>query len=224
MNTHPSTMPRLAAITSATMLLVMTVLAMLSLLTWLPVIFDAQDPVQTLANFSVNPPLLSQFVYAVTLIIVLDIALGFSLYKLFPHSVLSVVMGGTRVIYSALFFAALLPLWQLLLTHEANNMLPAAADLQAGFVSFNYVWSISLAVFGLHLVLLGRLFCRRAGWAAKTLAGACTLAGVAYMVDGTTLWLLPSLATSLADYVGWGELVVMIYLFAVGFWPVKKSA
>lgn len=208
-------LPKIPALLSGLILLVMTALAIVSLLTWMPELYDATNAEQTLLNYQQAPQLFSFFNLAVIAIIVLDIVLGYTLFRLFPGTKMNVAMAAARVLYGLAFLAALWPL----LRFSGDN----AGVLQSAWQSFEHNWMLSLAIFGVHLVLLGRLFCARSGWVSKALAIACTVAGVAYIVDGISLLLLAPYATTLANYVGWAELLVMLYLIGIAM-PFRRAA
>lgn len=207
--------PTSAALLSGLILLLMTVLAIVSLLVWMPQLYDANSAAQTLLNYQQAPQRLAYFNLVVIAIIVLDIVLGYTLFRLFPASKTNMAMAIARVLYGLAFLAALMPL----LRFSGDD----AVLLQSAWQSFEHYWLVSLAIFGLHLILLGRLFCNRQGWVGKALAVACTLAGIAYVLDGLSLLLFAPYATTFSNYVGWAELVVMVYLIVIAM-PFRKRA
>ena len=69
--------------------------------------------------------------------------------------------------------------------------------------------------FGLHLALLG-IAAYRSGFIPKALGAILGLAGASYLIDYSSLILLPELNLRVSFIFGWGELVFMIWLLIRG--------
>lgn len=170
---------RRAAIFSALSLLVMAVLAGIGIGYAFPQIYVAGDAAATRAHLLQTPGLFSLFFGCFLSIALLDLLLSFTLYRFFRqvNGGLSLSMGLLRLAYTGLLAVALYALSSVFMveaTSSENQVL-----IQQGIEQFLQSWSLSLIVFGAHLLLLG-LVCLRAGFISRALAGLLLFAGLCY--------------------------------------------
>lgn len=81
--------------------------------------------------------------------------------------------------------------------------------------AFTDVWELGLAVFGVHLTLLGYLFLR-SGYISRWLSILVGIAGIGYLVDSFGGILLNGLGISVAAFTFLGE-VLLIFWLLLGF-------
>jgi len=79
---------------------------------------------------------------------------------------------------------------------------------QAGYM-------IAQVFFGLWLLPLGNLICK-SGFLPRVVGGLLVLAGVGYLVDVATFFLLPNFGVTLSEFTFVGELALMLWLVVRG--------
>lgn len=117
---------------------------------------------------------------ALLVIVLLDLVIAWALDVVFRRTdpALSRAAAWLRVAYSAMLGVAVG------LLASVPRLLDAGSDIEvlAAIDSFNDVWLVGLAVFGLHLVVLGILVAR-SGLVPPALGWVVGLAGAAYLAD-----------------------------------------
>jgi len=134
----------------------------------------------------------SQFhmgVGAFALMVLVDLILAFPLYRLLKSTNNKMAMASSvlRFINGAVFALALVNLIEVsLLTAnpaQLNDLVMLLLE------RFNYVWTIGLLFFGLHLLLLGQLVFRSSIF-PRLIGVFLQIAGISYLIDsGAQLWL-----------------------------------
>ena len=110
----------------------------------------------------------------------------------------AVLAGWLRVVYAVVFIVAI--------TQLAGGQ-PAA---------YHQIWQVGLLVFGVHLVLVGRLVAR-SGWLPRWLGVLVAVAGVGYVVDSVLAVLLVAMPFSVSTVTFVGELLL-------AGWLVRRAA
>lgn len=157
------------------------------------------------------------------IVAVLDIVVAWALYVFLEpaNKNLSLLAAWFRVVYSAILGVALFSYANVLrLLGGAHYMKGAEtgqlhADVMLSLKGFDDGWAIGLVFFGIHLVILGYLVFK-SGYVPRMLGIVLALAGAAYVTDSFAKFLLPSHAIELATFVGWGELLFMLWLLYKG--------
>ena len=88
-------------------------------------------------------------------------------------------------------------------------MLSAVNAFQSG-------WDTALAVFGLHLLVLG-IVVVQAGVGRRIVGILVIVSSIGYMVDGFGTILSPDYSLKLATFTFIGEVVLMVWLLWTGF-------
>jgi len=152
---------------------------------------------------------------ALLVVCVLDVLAGAALAVVLSdrHRDLAVLAGAFRVAYAAVFAAVLVPLG----AAEAG-----IGDHAQAWATFDQGWTLSLLLFGPHLVLLAPLLWGR-GRVAAVLAVLLAAAGSLYVLDAVRSLLLPGVeALAGAVEAGLvvtgvaGEVGLAIWLLVVG--------
>jgi uncharacterized protein DUF4386 len=84
--------------------------------------------------------------------------------------------------------------------------------VMASIASFDNGWDIMLAIFGLHLLVLGYLLFRSADF-PRFLGVLVVIAGAGYLADTFTLILVPDFAFTFSVYTFVGEALLIVWLF-----------
>ncbi len=186
------------------------------------------DAGQTVANVTASMGMFRLGLLAFLIIAVLDIVIAWALFVVLRdvHHDLALLAAWSRLIYSAFLGVALLHLFRviaLLTDPEPGAALGAdatGAQVMLALGSFDAAWSIGLAVFGVHLILLGVVLIR-SRLVPRVLGVLLLVAGVAYVVDTLAQALLPDysavadvllVAVALPSMIGEGWLGLWLLL------------
>jgi ABC-type multidrug transport system fused ATPase/permease subunit len=151
-------------------------------------------------------------------VVVLDVVVAWALWAFFDrvHHTVAVLAALCRGLYAAVFAVAisrLVAAARLL----SDGRLSGPADLQlqsevlAGIHQFDYIWSLGLGLFGLHLLLIGWL-AFVSGFVPRFVGLLVALAGAGYLVDSLGGLLYATYTFELASLTFIGEVVLMIWL------------
>jgi hypothetical protein len=149
------------------------------------------DEQATFSNIVDNPVSFNKGVLAFLLMALVDLILAWPLYVLLreTNKKLAVVSSLLRVINAGFFFAALAGLLVICVKlHQGNLDLQQTTSLLA---HFNFVWTIGLLIFGIHLLFLGKLILDSKSF-PKPLGFLMMLAGMGYLLDCTAQLTLSS--------------------------------
>lgn len=161
------------------------------------------DAAKTARDIAASEGLFRAGVASMFLVVVLDVIVACALYRVFTSvdQTLSLLAAAFRLVYSAVFMVAL------------GSLLDALRHLDEQVLDridgFSDLWTASLGLFGVHLLLLGCLAFRSShlpGWLGILLA----IAGLGYLADGFGALLGLDLAVS--TYTFLGELLLAIWL------------
>lgn len=156
------------------------------------------DAAATMANLSGSMGLVRFGFVAFLTVFIADVVVAWALHVVFRgvHRDLSLLAAWSRLTYTVFLGAGLvfyLEAVRLLGDPSLAGVLGSdqvAAQVGLAMASFNDTWLIGLAVFGVHLVLLGVLVLR-SGLASRFMAWLLLAAGVAYLVDTVLHAVLP---------------------------------
>jgi Domain of unknown function (DUF4386) len=159
-----------------------------------------------------------------------DVVIAWALYYLLaPVSrPLSLLTAWFRLIYTAVALCGWLNLvtaFRLLNTPEYLTLFGSVqlhAQLKLLLSSFRYGWSISLVIFGIHLVLLGYLI-YRSGYIPKILGILLVIDGLGWEIDSLQAYLYPNAHLGFIFITFFGELVFMLWLLIRG-WKIQELA
>ena len=127
---------------------------------------------------------------AFLVIFLVDVVIAWAIYVVFRDQSrdFSLLSAWLRLVYTIFLGVALVFFFQALRLLSGRAFLEVfdvgqlEAQALVALESFNAMWLIGLAAFGLHLVVLGRLIVR-SGVASRVLGHILTLAGAAYVLD-----------------------------------------
>ncbi len=134
-------------------------------------------------------------------VFLIDLIVAWALYVLFRgvHRDLSLLAAWSRLVYTVFLGVSLVYLFRALaLVDVGGPRVRLENEVLLALRSFEFIWIVGLAAFGVHLVLLGRLLLAAQN-APRWLGWAVTAAGSAYVLD--------TLAhVVLADYTAYADL------------------
>ena len=138
---------------------------------------------------------------------------------------LALAVTGLRVVYAAVFAVALLNLWNVVLllgsSVTSTPSPPAISQVTTSIVSFNNVWDIGLAVFGLHLVGLGGLLVRAPSF-GRVIGGLVVIAGLGYLVDSLGRLFVADYSLTLSMFTFIGEALLIVWLFRLAIRGIAR--
>lgn len=160
---------------------------------------------------------------------ILDIIVAWALYVLLrpTNKSISLLAGWFRIIYAAILALALNNLFNILqLLSGTNNIILATDQLYVQvmlfFSAFRSGWNIGLAIFGIHLLLLGYLIVK-SGYIPKWLGVLVAISGLGYTADSFISFLIPTCDIKISIYTFIGEVLLMFWLLWKGIRGFDKK-
>jgi hypothetical protein len=160
---------------------------------------------------------------AFVVVAVLDVVVAWALYAFFRpvNREVALLAGWLRLAYAAVFAVAISHLAAAL--HVLGNadslhaFTPDQLHTQAllKIAEFHDVWTVSLVLFGAHLVLIGYMV-YRSGFAPKLLGLLVAIAGAGYLLDSFGALLFSDFAISVSAVTFVGEFLLMVWLLVKG--------
>lgn len=185
---------------------------------------------QTARNIVAHPQLFGGAILCYVITLVLDVIIAWALYFLFVpvNRSLSLLTAWFRLVYTTMALFALLHLvtvYRLLTTADYLTLFgsgPLHAQVQLLLNSFRYDWSVSLAIFGIHLMLLGFLIVR-SRYIPKVLGILLALDGLGWVASSLSPYLYPHVTFDYFFRVAFVELSLPIWLLIRG-WKIREPA
>ena len=181
------------------------------------------DAAATARDIAASEGLFRASIAALVLIVVLDVLVAWGLFEFFKgvHPGLSRLAAWFRVAYAVVFAVAISQLASALhllgndhyLSAFDADQLHASALLEIG--EFNDLWQVALALFGVHLVLIGYL-AFISGQVPKVIGGLLVVAGLGYLVDSFGVLLVSDYSISVGSVTFVGEALLMLWLLVRG--------
>lgn len=186
---------------------------------------------QTATDMLASEGLVRLGIVALLVVAILDVIVAWGLYAFFApvDEGLSRMAAWLRLAYAAVFVVAIAHLMGAVgLLNDSQTATGAEAGLlQADALQqitlLQDLWSLGLAVFGLHLVLIGYL-AFVSGYVPRWLGVLIVLAGVGYVVDSIGAILMGDfpITVSLVTFIG--ELLLAVWLLVRGRRAVPVTA
>lgn len=219
---------RQAAVIAGLGLLLMCLLAPVAFFSVLQNLVVAGDTQTTFSNIVASESLFRTSIVLLLLVVILDIVVAWGLYVLLKpvNKSLSLLTACFRLVYAAIFAAALANLHDVLQLLNGSEYLsifePDQIHTQVTLLieSFYNEWSIGLAIFGFHLLLLGLLVFKSN---SRVLGILVVLAGTGYIVDSYGKILMSDYSLTLGLYTFFGEILLIFWLFWIGIKGVPAT-
>jgi Domain of unknown function (DUF4386) len=193
-----------------------------------PKLVAANNAALTVQNISAHPGLFAAAILCYSISFIGDVVIAWALYILLApvNRALSLLAAWCQLVYAAVALCSvfgLLNVYHLLftpyyLTLFGSGQLEAQVWFQLH--SFHYQWSMSLIVFGIHLVLLGYLVFR-SGYIPWILGIALFIAGLGWMIAGLGPYILPNANLDFTLITAFGEVFFTLWLWIRG-WKVRE--
>jgi hypothetical protein len=159
-----------------------------------------------------------------------DVIIAWALYVLLApvNKALSLLAAWFQLVYAAVALCSvfgLLDVYHLLATPYYLTVFGSGqlhAQVWLLLHSFHNEWSMSLIVFGIHLVLLGYLV-YRSGYIPWILGIALFIAGLGWMIAGLGPYVLPNANLDFTFITAFGEVLFMLWLWIRG-WKVQVGS
>lgn len=160
---------------------------------------------------------------ALLAVALLDVVVAWALRTFFApvNAHLATLAAWLRLSYAAVFAAAISQLTGVLpLLRNAPYVTTLGADQRRAeamlkIQSYEDIWHAGLALFGLHLVLIGYL-AYRSGYVPRALGVLLAVAGVGYLVDTFAALLMTDYSISLSAVTFIGEALFLVWLLVKG--------
>ncbi|MCB9187983.1 MAG: DUF4386 domain-containing protein [Flavobacteriales bacterium] len=174
---------RKSAVLSGISILIMAIVALVIMPTIFKPIFDA-DKGELRDVFTDVKPFFLSGVLGWVIILATDVMVSWGLYRYYKtdSNLKSELMGGLRLLYSVGLGIGVVQLVRAYLLLKSSEY--SVMEVYNLVISFQSIWQLSLIVFGVHLLVLSALVCRK-----KTFRQAISLllfvAGVGYTISNT---------------------------------------
>lgn len=186
------------------------------------------DTAETVRNIQTNRELFLLGVFAHLITFVADVILAWALYVLLApvHRALSLLTAWFRLVYTAVALGALMHLvtaFRLIdggAYGEAFGAHLLYAQVEVLIKSFRYEWSLSIAIFGIHVALGGYLVAR-SGYIPRIVGILLVIAGLGYVFNYLGPYLYPALDLRFLPVTFLGELIFPIWLLIRG-WRIPE--
>ncbi len=219
---------RQAALAAGFGLLVMCFLAPIAYFSVIQNLIVQGDAQATVANIMDSLGSFRISVVLLLLVAILDVVVAWGLYVLFKpvNKSLSLLTAWLRVVYAAVFVVAITSLYNILpLLGDAGYAEILGADqlntqVMLLLESYRIEWDTGLAIFGIHLFLLGYLLFKSG---TRILGVLVVLAGIGYIVDSFGKMLLADYSLTVGLYTFAGEILLLFWLLWIGFKGVPTA-
>jgi hypothetical protein len=183
---------------------------------------------QTVANIGAHPTLFLAIFFCYLINFVGDVVIAWALYFLLAPTNKAVALLASifQLVYTAVALSAS---FNLLIAHRMVTVPEYAALFSSGALqaqvalllhSFRYVYSLSLVIFGLHLLLVGGLI-YRSGYLPKWLGVVLVIDGLGWVIYPLQPYLLPNANLDFIFITFFGEVIFMLYLLVMG-WRLRE--
>jgi len=224
--------PRKIALVAGLGLLIMTIFAISTGIYGPSNLIVPGDATKTANNITADLLEFRVGVFSYLIVIICDLIVAWALYVFLKpvNKSLSSLAALFRIVYAILFATALANYMNALQLLNGANYLTAIqtnqlnANVMLSLNAFTDGWAIAYIFFGLHLVLVGYLvFKYRAnGYILRILGIVIVVSGLGYLVQYLGQVVSPSIP-QVSVILGWGELLLLIWLLVKGIKSTKTE-
>jgi hypothetical protein len=195
-----------------------------------PKLVVASNAEQTVQNISAHMGLFAAAILCYVASFIGDIIIAWALYVLLApvNRALSLLAAWCQLVYAAVALCSvfgLLDVYHLLATPYYLTVFGSGqlhAQVWLLLHSFHFNWSMSLIVFGIHLVLVGYLIFR-SGYIPWIVGIALFIAGLGWIIAGVGPYVLPNANLDFTFITAFGEVFFMLWLWIRG-WAILREA
>jgi hypothetical protein len=193
-----------------------------------PKLVIANNIEQTVQNITVHHEKFAVAIMCYLICFMEDVVLAWALYYLLApvNRAISMLTAWFRLMYTAMALYAVMDLasaFRLVTTPDYLTLFgsgPMQAQVRLLLSSFRYDWSLSLIVFGVHLVLLGYLIFR-SGYIPWIIGILLAIDGVGWIIDSLQPYFYPNAQLKYLFLTFLGELFFMLWLLIRG-WKIRE--
>lgn len=183
---------------------------------------------QTVQNIVAHGGLFVAAILCYLVTFIEDVVIAWALYVLLApvNRSLSLLTAWFRLVFAAIALFGwlnLVTVFRLLNTPEyltSFGSVQLHAQVNLLLNSFRYDWSMSLVIFGIHLVLLGYLI-YRSGYIPRIIGILLVIDGLGWVIDSFQPYLYPNTHLGFLFITFFGELVFMLWLLIRG-WKIRE--
>jgi hypothetical protein len=214
---------RRAALTAGIGLLVLSVLAGAANFGAVQRLVTPGDATRTADHIMASAGSFGLATAALVVVALLDVVVAWALRVFFApvNAHIATLAAWLRLSYAAIFAVAISQLAGVLpLLRNAPQVTPLGIDQRRAeamlkIQSFQDIWHAGLALFGLHLVLIGYL-AYTSGYVPRALGALLAVAGVGYLVDTFAGLLVTDYSISISAVTFIGEALFLLWLLVKG--------
>ena len=182
---------------------------------------------QTVQNLTTHQGLFLTAIFCYLITFLEDVVIAWALYVLLApvNRSVSLLTAWFRLVYTAVVLVGwlnLVTVFRLLNTPDYVTLFGSQqfhAQVKLALSSFRYDWSMSLIIFGIHLLLLGYLI-YRSGYIPRILGILLVIDGLGWVIDSLQPYLFPNAHLGFIFVTFFGELIFMLWLLIRG-WKIK---
>ena len=182
---------------------------------------------QTVQNLVAHRGLFLAAIFCYLITFLEDVVIAWALYVLLApvNRSVSLLTAWFRLVYTAVVLVGwlnLVTVFRLLNTPDYVTLFGSQqfhAQVKLALSSFRYDWSMSLIIFGIHLLLLGYLI-YRSGYIPRILGILLVIDGLGWVIDSLQPYLFPNAHLGFIFVTFFGELIFMLWLLIRG-WKIK---
>jgi hypothetical protein len=194
----------------------------------MPKLVIAGNIEQTVQNIVAHGGLFVAAILCYLVTFIEDVVIAWALYVLLApvNRSLSLLTAWFRLVFAAIALFGwlnLVTVFRLLNTPEyltSFGSVQLHAQVNLLLNSFRYDWSMSLVIFGIHLVLLGYLI-YRSGYIPRIIGILLVIDGLGWVIDSFQPYLYPNTHLGFLFITFFGELVFMLWLLIRG-WKIRE--
>jgi hypothetical protein len=188
----------------------------------------AGDVQQTVQNISAHHINFAVAIMGYLICFIEDVIIAWALYYLLApvNRAMSMLTAWFRLMYTAMALYAVMNLTAVFHLTTAPDYLtlfgssPLQAQVKFLLDTFRDDWSLSLIVFGIHLVLLGYLIFR-SGYIPRIVGVLLVIDGLGWVTDSLQGYFYPNARLKYLFITFFGELVFMLWLLIRG-WKIRE--
>lgn len=211
---------RQAAIVAGVGLLLMAILAPFAEFSVRQSLIVPGDAATTAKNIMTDELLFRIAICVYLIVAILDVVVAWALYVLLKpvNKSLSLLAAWFRVVYAGILAIVLLNFVIVLQLLSGADYLSVFetdqvyAQAMLFLNAFDYGWNIGLAIFGLHLLVLGYLVFKLPGYVTNILGVLVVIAGLGYLIDSFGKLLSSTYDANIALFTFIGEVLLIFWL------------
>ncbi|WP_126452471.1 DUF4386 domain-containing protein [Sulfuriflexus mobilis] len=150
-------------------------------------------------------------IMAFMIVVVFDVIVAWALYELYKEHYLSLLSALFRMMHAVIMAVAIFSLPAVLTSNTEQEILKQVD-------SFNTIWLIGLFFFGIHLILLGKIFVK-----PRIISFLLVIAGTMYMVDTAAHFTLANYEDYASIFLAFVAVSAVLAEMSFAIWLIAKG-